>query len=176
MLTKSPSFEQTRLVLLHEGFHQYMDSLGVSPPSWFGEGLADYFGASRLVGGNLEPGAGHPLRRDALKRALDGLTRAELAAVLQAGPDEFMGMHATDFRHRTARVGRNYALSWAFAHFLVESEYRPLLLRYYESIRKGADVLAAWREVLAPKFTDAFFRAFVAHARRLLEPTDDHDA
>ena len=38
----------TRLVLYHEGFHQFLDGiLTVKPPQWFNEGVADFFGPSK---------------------------------------------------------------------------------------------------------------------------------
>ena len=168
ILTKAADFDQTLLVLLHEGFHQYLDSFFRGAPPWLGEGLADYFGASELTAGGIVPGQRHPLRLDALRRALATARVDSLRPLMTATPEEFLGGRVADFRERSALVGRNYALSWALAHFLVEGEYRPVLARYYETVMRGVDVSQAFDLVFGPLDLDKFWGRFRKHAGALL--------
>lgn len=173
VLTKGADLDQTLLVVFHEGFHQYLDAIVSGVPSWFGEGLADYFGASRFDLSTPEPGAPHPMRLDSLRAALPTLTLKGLRDVLVATPDEFMATNVRDFDRRARLVGLHYALSWAFANFLArgdDGDHRPLLLAYYRALREGRDAVAAWNEVLAPAMTDEFWRSFMKHAWSLLPP------
>jgi hypothetical protein len=173
IIGKGAELGRTLLVLQHEGFHQYSYALLERVPPWFGEGLADYFGPSRLAGGRFEVGEAHPLRLESLSKALSGPEPPDLRALLLADASEFMAADESEVRARSAAVGRNYALAWAFAHFLVEAEggaHLPLLREYFRALHEGRTQAEAYRAVFAGGPLEKLMSAFDRHCREVLLP------
>ena len=171
LLAKGAVEERTLLVLQHEGFHQYAYALVPRVPAWFGEGLADYFAPSRLANGRLVVGGVHPLRLTALEKALAGTDPPDLRSLMLAEPAVFMAARETDLERRSTTVGRNYALAWALAHFLVDGESgarRAIIHDYFRALEAGGSRMEAFERAFGEVDLDELTDAFDAHCRRVL--------
>jgi hypothetical protein len=131
----APTAEALLGIMLHETFHAYSDRHlhrpGVLLPLWAEEGLAEYFGNSRIEGKRLLPGktlrgsfvATHyggayyvasqsRLSADNLRRALRSGDAPSLGEVMRASFPVFYG----------ERRELYYSLSWLLVHFLRHGE------------------------------------------------------
>ena len=149
--------------MLHEAFHAFRDSHLTAPgkelPRWAEEGLAEYFGNSKIEKGRLVPGkVSHgkyvifhaaPVRRLrsranwSLLEARSDLRSGDaptVADLLEAGRDTFYG----------ERHGQYYGFSWLLTHFLqhgkeaweAEKPFASMLLYLAEGY-SGRDAMAA---------------------------------
>ena len=166
--------------MLHEAFHAFRDSHLTAPgkelPRWAEEGLAEYFGNSKIEKGRLIPGktshgkyvifhAG-PVRRLrsranwSLLEARSALRSGDaptVAGLLEAGRDTFYGE-----RHQ-----QYYGFSWLLTHFLhhgreeweTETPFAAMLLYMAEGY-SGRDALAATFQV-TPEELQAEFERYV---------------
>ena len=109
--------------MLHEVTHQLLaEASGLSPRRWMNEGMACYFGASRLSGGTLQVGtpdpAGYPvwwlseLRFDSAGRP--SLENAPLPTLQQLVEDSGPPV--------AAHVNGYYLAWWSLVHFLMEGD------------------------------------------------------
>ncbi len=170
LLTKNASLDGTLLVLFHEGLHQYFDSFMAAPPIWFSEGVADYFGAARVVGNRMIPGAIHPTRVDALRKAVNGTTPPDLARLLHATPRQFMNAGQTNIHLRQQVIARNYALSWALVHYLVHEDKSGTLRSYFDALVAGKTAALAYAGAFGDRNLAELSRTLVAYARKNLLP------
>ena len=88
----------------HEGFHQYLDRVSASTPTWFNEGLAEYYEVGGVLKGRWREGLMHEHDLSTLQEA-EGLVPLE----------RFVFMDREAFYKGSSR---NYAQAWAFVHFL----------------------------------------------------------
>ena len=175
VLAAGPETDRTIGVIFHEGFHQYLDEFLRDPPPWFGEGIADYFGGGRVEGNRLLPGGPNRERILDLERAIGASSPVDLDALIAMTQPEFLATGARSFARRKALVKRNYALSWAFVHFLLDSDQgarREILLRYFREMRAGADPETAAARAFGPGGAKGLLDAFTAHARELARVAD----
>jgi hypothetical protein len=103
-----PDVQDMMRTVKHEGFHQYLDRVMQSPPTWLNEGMAMYFEGSKLVNGNWSDGEMQP----AYLRGLEKAHPVPLKELIHLDPVHF---------YAEKRVDMNYATSWAFVHFLLNS-------------------------------------------------------
>jgi hypothetical protein len=171
-------------LLLHEGAHQLvhhftlMQTEGRRVPAayWFQEGVGTYFESfRRRVDGEvvMDPGS-HSLRLPALRQALQMEGRKDfipLSMLVGMTVDEFWdwferGMVA-DPAEVTRRAQIYYAESWAFVHFLRQSDPRLRMVfeQYCRRELSGAGSKAALEELLRdelgedlPQIEDRFIR------------------
>lgn len=125
-------FDELLHTMLHEAFHAFSDTFLTGPgsdlPRWAEEGMAEYFGNSKIERGTLIPGAvdrgryaiSHggrgPVRLQSLttwnlEEAQSALRRGEAPAIadlMEATADTFYG----------ERAQHHYGLSWLLTHFL----------------------------------------------------------
>jgi tetratricopeptide (TPR) repeat protein len=104
----------------HEGFHQYAHRLMPSPPTWFNEGLAEYFESAETVS---DLGRSRP---DHLKQLEAGMRPLQ----------ELLGLTPPEFYNENALV--HYAQAWALIHFLrhgPEANHK-LFERMWETFKK----------------------------------------
>jgi hypothetical protein len=153
LVCNQAALEDTRDVLRHEGFHQFLDQhfrYRVFPPLWFNEGLAEYFRISFVT------------KRDYVAGALDARHVAGLGAPEGLEPlGTFLALSPRAFLSQGVLA---YARSWAFVHFLLhsgpqnEARFRALvsLLRAGESNERALEV------VFAKELADVD-RAFARH-------------
>ncbi len=140
-LFQYPKLSDTRLVLYHEGFHQYLDGiLEVKPPQWFNEGVADFFGPSihhktkDEEGMKIRP---NPWRLPLIKR---------LVKAGKAVPFERL-MTMTQQQMYGADAGNHYAQAWSMIYFFAEADDRvhfKYIKTYFKSLRRGKNRIEAY--------------------------------
>jgi hypothetical protein len=128
--------EDTRRVLYHEAFHQYIyDAVGrLSPHMWFNEGMGEYFAGARILKGEvacIEPVASR------LGRVQYALTKGggtiPWREILRYDQETF---YAAD------RVSLTYAQAWSMVYFLETApaaqereEWRAILPVYFDTLQ-----------------------------------------
>jgi tetratricopeptide (TPR) repeat protein len=170
LLTKHNRLEGTLLVLFHEGFHQYLDSFLASPPIWFSEGAADFFGAATVKTNRMVPGGIHPLRIEALRKALAAKEPPDFVALLKATPTEFMNTRQANLNLREAVVSRNYALAWALVHYLLTADDKGILKSYYACLLEGGNAGQAYQRAFGGVDPADLRDRVLRHAREVLLP------
>jgi len=168
LLTKNASLDDTLLVLFHEGLHQYFDTFMPTPPMWFSEGVADYFGAARVEGNRMIPGEIHPTRIGALRKVISLPTPPDLEKLIRMTPAQFMNSGQTNIHVRQAVVGRNYALSWALVHYLVSEDKTGILNAYFKALVAGRTPKQAFAAAFKGTELPALSKALVTYARKRL--------
>ncbi|WP_460759028.1 hypothetical protein [Lysobacter fragariae] len=136
--------------MVHEATHQLNHEVArLKPAKWVNEGLASYFGASRIVDGELHPGTIDPgtypiwwLSRtplgDDVQRDIDEGRFIPLAALINnTGPD--IGRH----------VNLYYVEYWSLSHFLFHYQQGRYADGYRALIRKGGS-LADFERLVGP--------------------------
>ncbi len=133
----------TQMVLLHEGFHQYLHLLVEKPPLWFNEGMASYFETATL-------------EKDGFRIGAPSLRLRRLATMLEKGSppplSEFVAITDEEFRDPQS-LPDNYAMAWGLCHFFVHFEkgkYRPALNNYFQALRRGVSSEEACAKLLLP--------------------------
>jgi hypothetical protein len=105
--------------LAHEAFHAYLETY-VYPrrdydvPRWLNEGLAQTFEAGLLEADSLRIDAPNLVALENLRADLQGPAPLELAELLAAGSQTFLGVHEGDGQ----AVSRAYYYSWGLAYYL----------------------------------------------------------
>lgn len=142
-LFRYEKLSDTLLVLYHEGFHQFLDSiLQVKAPQWFNEGMADFFGPSEYFkqggdeGMRIRP---NPWRLNTVKQ----LVRQERATDFQ----RLMTMSQQEMYEPQA-AGLHYAQSWSMVYFLAQADdgaYFNYLKDYFQALRRGKDIREAYQ-------------------------------
>lgn len=134
----------TRLVLYHEGFHQFLHDYLEDAPQWFDEGLGDFFGPSRHIPpkkGERGPGRlelrPNPWRLRTIQQAIGaGRVRPWRQLMLMSQAELYDPQWA----------GIHYAQSWSIIYFLVRGNAAPgleagphfkLLQEYFKALRRG---------------------------------------
>jgi hypothetical protein len=162
-----PIPDMTLRAILHEGCHQFHDEVIPGMPSWFDEGLAEYFTASRLVKNELRVGGVDPARFKNLLELLDGTAGSELLPLWR-----FLDLDRKGF-FEPSRIQANYAEAWGVVHFLLSSEKGKKLLRAFAgALRDGRGAKAAVSEAFGREDLAAMDKEWRAHVRGLAVPQD----
>ena len=173
------TFDELLHTMLHEAFHAFSDTYLTGPgtdlPRWAEEGMAEYFGNSKIERGRLIPGAvdrgryaiSHggrgPVRLESLtvwnleeaRAALRNGEAPRIADLMEATADTFYGERARHY----------YGFSWLLTHFLqhgreewesAQSFARMLL--YLAEGYPGQDALAAVFQTTPAEIQDEFER------------------
>lgn len=121
----------TQKVLLHEGFHQYLNLLIEEPPIWFNEGMATYFETATM-------------KENQFKVGTPGVRLGHLGRLAQDGMlcklPAFMSIDLGQFQDPNA-AAKNYSYAWGLAHFLLHYKngvYRKHLVNYFRLLQRGA--------------------------------------
>ncbi len=145
-LFKYPKKEDTFLVLRHEAFHQFLHDYMELAPTWFNEGLAEYFAAfqhERQGGEDMMVSRPNSRRLKALQYyipAQRALPSVELMQMTQAE------MYDPEV------VGVCYAQSWAMFYFIFENgkyDYKNVVNSYFNALTKGYDPEKAFEQSFA---------------------------
>lgn len=124
----------TRHVLLHEGTHllTYLSNPKFDPPSWINEGMAEYFGSSKITGDRgkrkMEPG-----------QIIDNrlLVLQEMEKDRYVPIDKWLE-YSTSYSSVEQAGGNtyeHYSYWWAFCHFLATSKkYDKKFLGYFRDL------------------------------------------
>ena len=154
-----PDPERLWDTLRHECLHCYVDLRAGEVARWFGEGLAETFAASA--------------QRDETWK--DGNPRPNWIALLLAenvafpALEEFANQSDVQF---LAHVERNYALSWAWIHYLRfgNAEGRAVFAALWAALLAGKDDSVAIDLALAGHDAHALHANFIAYVNKLLHP------
>jgi hypothetical protein len=127
--------ENSRLVMYHEAFHQYIHYAAgeLAPHSWFGEGYGDYFGGAQFnVNGKVGRIEVNPWRIELIQQAI--------SLGLHASWSEIGWMEQADFYGDKRPI--HYAMGWSMVYFLEESPkarknplWRKILPTYFETLK-----------------------------------------
>jgi len=152
---------ETRRVLYHEAFHQFIDPFVPDMPYWLNEGLAEYFSACQVEGGRVvhEGGALEDRLRD-LRRFVQRRGPFPFGRLMQETPAQFY----------SGPVAAKYAQAWAMVHFLelaAGDELRERYRRYLDGLLDGAFPAAAFQEAWSGADWEAFREAWVEHVQGL---------
>ena len=125
-------FDELPHTMLHEAFHAFSDTYLTGPgsdlPRWAEEGMAEYFGNSKIERGEIVPGAvdrgryaiphggGRPVRL----QSLTAWNLDEARSVLRSGEAPAIAelMEATRDTFYGERARHYYGFSWLLTHFL----------------------------------------------------------
>ncbi len=136
----------TRIVLYHEAFHQYIYfAVGkLAPHSWFNEGTGDYFSGALIKGGKVKKIDVNPWRIDYIKYAIEGYRGLRTIPF-----SEILKMEQADFYNRSI-VGVAYSQAWSMIYFLRTSKeatkhptWSGILDTYFDTLK---DVFAEQME------------------------------
>ncbi|MBI3722678.1 DUF1570 domain-containing protein [bacterium] len=123
-------YHDTQETLFHETFHQFIDLYCEDIPNWFNEGMAEFFGISDLQGQTLHYGIipqGEETRYQELLYFKRKGRLHTIHDVIRMDDERFM-----------KEAGPNYALAWAFCHFLANDKTkRKRLNEYFRDLRAG---------------------------------------
>jgi tetratricopeptide (TPR) repeat protein len=119
-----PKREDMERTVRHEGFHQFLDRVVDGPPTWFNEGMAEYWETAQREKGQLRGGQ---MRRDhyaSLLRAKNSLPKLE--QLLAGSHNDFY-----------ANAHLRYPQAWAFVHFLREGprDYQQRFVVLWKELR-----------------------------------------
>jgi hypothetical protein len=105
----------SRIVLYHEAFHQYIYySTGELPPhSWFNEGTGDYFSGALISGGKVKKIGVNPWRIETIQEAIRTKDTIPWSEIIRFEQPEY---------YRRDRVGLCYAQGWSMIYFLREAK------------------------------------------------------
>ena len=156
------SGDETRRVLYHEAFHQFIHPLIPDLPYWVNEGLADYFSATKIEGSRVTARGG------ALAARLRDLRRHVSEHGRPLSPSGLMRETPSEFYSGAVEV--KYAQAWSMVHFFLhgeEADYRARFVRYLTTLRQGKSASEAHEAAFAGIDWKAFERAWWTHVRAL---------
>ncbi|MHC4217235.1 MAG: DUF1570 domain-containing protein, partial [Planctomycetota bacterium] len=157
------SRRRVRHVLQHEGFHQFAYSrFGSDLPPWVNEGLAELFGMSVVVGGNLMVGQASAQVLDEIRSALELGTHVPFDRMLSMTSKQW-----SEALENNDAAGL-YTQSWSMVHFLVYGDGGRYLERFERYLRL---VNAGYRsrESFVRAFETEDFEAFERRWRQYIE-------
>jgi hypothetical protein len=148
-LYKQPFEADTLGVLYHEGFHQFLAPRLPNAPTWFDEGMGDYFGASKYLrtSGGKEGMAIHT-NNGRLKLAREAVRAGKFIPwkrLMTATHDELYDPRVIDLA---------YAESWSIVYFLCQfkdGRYADRLVTYYKQLKKGVGAEKAFEKAFGEK-------------------------
>jgi tetratricopeptide (TPR) repeat protein len=126
--------------IFHEYVHLMIDSNLRGVPTWFNEGVAEYYGAFAVTDGGRKATLGRTIDHHAeLLRSRPLLPLRTLLAVDHSSP------------HYNERDQKSmfYAESWAFFHYLIHArngERLPQLMRYVQLLGATDSIASAFRQ------------------------------
>ena len=137
--------EATLKVMYHEAFHMFlheimdMDNI----PIWLNEGMAEYFGGTRITYENartrVKTGLIHQENREILLLAMENDRIVSFEKIMNESKREFYGPDGS-FR---------YAQAWSMVHFFTHYKngvYAHILKKYFLALKKGQTGRPAFRE------------------------------
>jgi tetratricopeptide (TPR) repeat protein len=157
--------ELTLRVLYHEGFHQFLHQFLPHPPYWFNEGVAEFFGASRVEGGTV---VATGLVQEGRLRNVQALLGSN---ILKRFSDLLKSSERKDFY--SGYVGANYAQAWSIVHFFFNydgGKYAPLLREYYKVIRDGGEAKTAYEAAFGKVNLSAMEKEWQEYVKKLEPP------
>ena len=141
-------------VIQHEGFHQFAASrFGDALPSWVNEGVAEYFGASYVIGGRLVTGQAPPRAVAEVAAAVGIREHIPFGVMLTMTGGEWMA------RVQEGGASLLYRQAWSMAYFLVHGEhgrYTGAFEQYLRLINRGVRSEDAFADAFGTSDITAF--------------------
>jgi tetratricopeptide (TPR) repeat protein len=133
--------ETSYSTIFHEYVHLMIDSNLRGVPTWFNEGVAEYYGAFEVADGG---------RRATLGRMIDQHVRLLRSRPLLPLRTLLAVDHSSPHYNERDQKGMFYAQSWALVHYMIHApggaERMPQLMRYVQLLGAGRSVEAAFRQ------------------------------
>jgi hypothetical protein len=174
VLFRDAAPEKTFTTLQHEAFHQYLDDYLEIAPSWFNEGLGDYFGAyeyTRTQGREQLSSRPNTGRLGVIQAAIRKGVYTPLPALMQMSQTQMYD-----------RAGIHYPQSWSIIYFILEGgsrearigasqtrNYRRTLEAYFKVLRAGRNMIQAYHQTfgkLDMKKFEEEWRDFIVNLQR----------
>jgi hypothetical protein len=141
--------DDTRSVLFHEAFHQFVHRYIKAPPTWLNEGLATYYGTAEITRGGLRFGDPPADYWKLVRKLISKNEAIPLRDVVQADRAEFYDaspVHLSGYKRLTRRT-LYYAEAYTLIHTLLDDSTGRERLRDYirdlaKSDAKGASKIS----------------------------------
>src|SRR3974390_1377562 len=143
-------------IIYHEYAHAILNLNFRDMPVWLSEGLAEYFGNSRIRDNDVEIGVPAPSRLQTLQQSRL-IPIEELLSADQSSP----------YYNEENRVSIFYAESWAMVHYLLldpDARQRQLLLNFIKAWEASGDQVEAARQAFGD--LKRFSQTMEAYARK----------
>ena len=155
------SSEETIETMVHESFHEYLDSIAPGAPAWLNEGMAEYVAGAEVEGGAVVRVGVVKGRLRLLKAWLDrGAPMIGFATIMRESQAQFY----------STLPDLQYAQAWAMVHFLrhgAGGRHRDLLDRYIAMLVQGKNGDDAYAETFAKEDLGALQQDFLRHVKGL---------
>jgi hypothetical protein len=140
----------TRIVLYHEGFHQYIyySAGAISPHSWYNEGTGDFFSGAQVTANGVQRIGPNPWRLELIQRVINEGKYVPWKEIVRFEQPEY---------YAPGRIGICYAQGWSMIYFL----------RTCKDVEKNP----AWAAIL-PTYFDVLKREYESRAAELEDPED----
>ena len=146
--------------LLHEGLHQFLDYYVDDVPTWYSEGMGEYYGSASMIDGRLAVGVPNRYRLPEIREILAS----------RKGPvplKDFLLMDYDRFMKEEQSMA-HYAQAWAIIHYLHASPSgRKLLADYLAVLMQGQDAKGAFDAVFAKQDLRALDRGWRDHVKKM---------
>jgi hypothetical protein len=155
------SASDTIETMVHEAFHEYLDTIAPGAPSWLNEGMAEYVAGAVVEDGKVTGVA-----------TVKGRLRFLQAWMAQGDPligfATIMGETQAQFYQVVPQL--QYAQAWAMVHFFrhgAMGRYRLVLEKYIELLVKDKGADEAYAETFGKADLATMQREFIEYVRRL---------
>ena len=144
-LFQYPEDKDTKLVLYHEGFHQFLDDYLDDAPQWFNEGLGDFFGPSLYI----PPKKASMGAQGSMQLRPNPWRLKTIQAAIQVGKVRHFAdlmLMSQEEMYQEEWAGIHYAEAWSIIYFLVRGgapagkeagPYFHYLQDYFKALRRG---------------------------------------
>lgn len=114
------NFDDTREVLFHEAFHQFLARYVPSAPVWLNEGLATHYGYARFERGQLSFRMPPAEKWQLVRKAISKKQHSDVCTVIGMGRTEFYDPAAVSLSgyRGVARTHVNYAQAYTLVHMM----------------------------------------------------------
>ena len=121
-----PKREEMVRTIRHEGFHQFLDRVVPEAPTWFNEGMAEYWETAKREGGKIQGGQARPTHLATLARSKQALPSLR---------DLVYG----SYRDFYANAPLRYPQAWGLVHFLRKGPpaHQKLFTALWQELRAG---------------------------------------
>lgn len=166
----------TKIVLYHEGFHQFIHDYLDDAPQWFDEGLGDFFGPTEKIEKKDRSGKviSTSMRLRANPWRLELIQLAIRRGRVRPWRELMLMSHAELYDPEW--IGIHYAQAWSIIYFLIRGGAAPdqpagphfkLLNAYFTALRKGDGEAEAYRRAFGGQNVAALEEEWKAFILRL---------
>ena len=150
-------------VIQHEGFHQFAHSrFGNDLPPWVNEGVAEFFGESVVVDGEVIIGQTSERTLKTLRAAIAENKQIHFRDMITMEPDRW------NANVQAGSAMLQYMQAWSMVHFLVYGDggkYQKSFEAYLGFINKGAKNYDAFVRAFGTDDLDSFERRWTEYAK-----------